>query len=84
MDQPLEKPDLDYDYDSYGLEHRLDSERVPDAAGYWFLAAVLFAFVAAGIIVYRTGNMETQTAANYPSHPAAQSDPIASPSIVPR
>jgi hypothetical protein len=84
MDQPMKKPDLDFDYDSYGLERRLDSERAPDAAGYWFLAAVLFAFIAAGIIVYRAGNTETQTAANYPSHPAAQSDPIASPPIVPR
>jgi len=45
---------------------------------------VLFAFVAAGIIVYRAGNAETLTAANYPSHPAAQSDPMASPPIVPR
>lgn len=82
MDQPIKKPDLDFD--SYGLERRLDSERAPDAAGYWFLAAVLFAFIAAGIIVYRAGNTEMQTAANYSSHPAAQSDPVASPPIVPR
>jgi hypothetical protein len=84
MDQPIKKPDLDFDYDSYGLERRLDSDRAPDAAGYWFLAAVLFAFLAAGIIVYRAGNTEMQTAANYSSHPAAQSDPVASPPIVPR
>jgi hypothetical protein len=84
MDQPMKKPDLDFDYDSYGLERRLDSEPAPDAAGYWFLAAVLFAFIAAGIIIYRAGDEETQTAANYPSHPAAQFDPIASPPIVPR
>ena len=32
------------------------TERTPDAAGYWFLAAVLFAFIAASIIVYRAGN----------------------------
>ncbi len=84
MDQPMKRPDLDFDYESYGLEPRLDTERAPDAAGYWFLAAVLFAFIAASIIVYRAGNDETQTAANYPSHPAAQSDPLASPPIVPR
>jgi hypothetical protein len=72
----------DVDYDSYGLEPRLDSEQARDAAGYWFLAAVLFAFIAAGIIVYRAGNAETQTAVNYRA--AAQSDPIASPPIVPR
>ncbi len=84
MDQPLKKSDLDFDYDSYGLEHRLNSEPAPDAAGYWFLAAVLFAFIAAGIIVYRAGNAETQTAANYSSNPTAQTDPVTSPPIVPR
>jgi hypothetical protein len=84
MDQPIRKSGLDFDYDNYGLERRLDSERAPDAAGYWFLAAVLFAFIAAGIIVYRAGNAETQTAANYPSNPTAQADPVASPPIVPR
>ena len=84
MDKPIEKPDLDFDYDSYGLERRLDSDRAPDAAGYWFLAAVLFAFIAAGIIVYRAGNAETQTAAIYPSNPTAQTDPVTSPPIVPR
>jgi hypothetical protein len=84
MDQPMKKPDLDFDRDSYRLEPSLESERAPNGAGYWFLAAVLFAFIAAGIIVYRAGNTEMQTAANYPSHPAAQSDPVASPPIVPR
>ena len=84
MDQPIRKSDLDVDYDSYGLERRLDAERAPDAAGYWFLAAVLFAFIAAGIIVYRAGNAEMQTAANYSSNPAAQTDPVTSPPIVPR
>ena len=82
MDQPLKKSDLDFDYDSYGFEHRLDDQRAPDAAGYWFLAAVLFAFIAAGVIVYRAGNTEMQTAANYGQ--AAQSDPVMSPTILPR
>jgi cbb3-type cytochrome oxidase subunit 3 len=82
MDQPMKKPD--FDYDNYGLERRLDSESTQNAAGYWFLAAVLFAFIAAGIIVYRAGNAEMQTAANYSSHPAAQSDPVTAPPIVPR
>ena len=76
MDQPLKKSDLDFDYDSYGLERRLDSEPAPDAAGYWFLAAVVFAFIAAGIIVYRAGNAEMQTAANYSNHPAAQTSQL--------
>jgi hypothetical protein len=74
----------DFDCDNFRLEPSLKSERAPDAAGYWFLAAVLFAFIAAGVIVYRAGNAEIQTAANYPSHPTAQSDPVASPPIVPR
>ena len=76
MEQPMRKSDLDFDYDSFGLERRLDAERAPDAAGYWFLAAVLFAFIAAGIIVYRAGNAEMQTAANYSDHPAAQSSQL--------
>jgi hypothetical protein len=80
MDQPMKNHD--FDYDTFRLEPSLESERAPDAAGYWFLMAVLFAFVAAGIIVYRAGNTEVQTAANY--RPAAQSDPVASPTIVPR
>jgi hypothetical protein len=84
MDQPMKKSDLDFDYESYGLERRLDSEREPDAAGYWFLAAVLFAFIAAGIIVYRAGNAEIQSAANYSNNPTAQTDPVTSPPIVPR
>ena len=84
MDQPVKKTDLNFDYDRYGLERRLDDEQAPDAAGYWFLAAVLFAFIAAGIIVYRAGSAEMQTAANYSSNPTAQTDPIASPPIVPR
>ena len=84
MDQPVKKTDFDFDYDSYGLERRLDAERAPYAAVYWFMAAVLFAFIAAGIIVYRAGNTEVQTAANYSSHPAMQSDPVMSPPIVPR
>jgi len=84
MDQPVKKTDLDFDYDSYGLERSLESERAPDTTGYWFLAAVLFAFIAAGIIVYRAGNAEMQTAANYSSNPTAQTDPVTSPPIVPR
>jgi len=76
MDEQVKKTDLDFDYDRYGLERRLDAKRAPDAAGYWFLAAVLFAFIAAGIIVYRTGNTEMQTAANYSNHPAAQTSQL--------
>jgi len=90
MDQPMKSHDFDhdsfdhdsFDHDSFGLAPSLESERGPDAAGYWFLAAVLFAFIAAGIIVYRAGNTEMQTAANY--RQAAQSDPGISTTVVPR
>ena len=71
-----------FDRDSFRLEPNLEYDRAPDAAGYWFLAAVLFAFIAAGVIVYRAGDSEMQTAANYRA--AAQSDPVTSPPIVPR
>jgi hypothetical protein len=67
MDQPVKKADLDFDYDRCRLEPRLDAERTPDAAGYWFLAAVLFAFIGAGIIV---------SAANYASPAAAQTSQL--------
>ena len=74
MDQPMKN--RDFDYDSYRLEPSLKSERAPDAAGYWFLAAVLFAFIAAGIIIYRASDTEIQTAANYSNHPTAQTSQL--------
>jgi hypothetical protein len=62
----------------YGREPDFDFGP-PDATSYWFLAAVLFAFIAAGIIVYRTGAIApTQAATIGAGHPAAQTDdPIA-------
>lgn len=80
----MDQPNTNLDHDSNGPERRLDAERGLDAAGYWFLAAVLFAFIAAGVIVYRAGNAELQTAANTSSHPAAQTDRMAPPRIAPR
>jgi hypothetical protein len=47
-----------------------------DATGYWFATAIVFAFLAAGVIVYRTGNPEIRTAANDIPPAAAQADPI--------
>jgi hypothetical protein len=62
----------------YGREPDFDFHRTPDAAGYWFLAAVLLAFIAAGIIVHRTGALTpAQTATVATSHAAAQDNPIA-------
>ena len=83
MDQPLKKHDFDFDYDAYRLDRDPDFGRTPDAAGYWFMAAVLFAFLAAGIIVYRASNA-VQTATYYPDRAVAQSDPVTAPSIFPR
>ena len=35
-----------------------------DASGMWFAAAVLFAALAAGIIIYRAANDDIRTASN--------------------
>ena len=35
-----------------------------DTSGMWFAAVVLFAVLAAGIIIYRAANDDTRTAAN--------------------
>ncbi len=63
----MEKHDsehLGFDYARYGINQNLEFKSRTDATGYWFAAAVLFAFLAAGIIVYRAGGDEFQTAAN--------------------
>ena len=39
-------------------------ENTVDTSGMWFAAAVLFAVLAAGIIIYRTANDDIRTAAN--------------------
>jgi hypothetical protein len=54
-----------------------------DATGYCFAAAVVFAFLIAGVIVYRTGNEEIiRTAANDAAPAAAQADPLQPPPII--
>ena len=52
--QPSEKPEL----------HELKLENTLDTSGMWFAAAVLFAVLAAGIIIYRAANDDIRTAAN--------------------
>jgi hypothetical protein len=54
---------LDPDYDDRGLHPELEFKTSADATGYWFAAAVFFAFLAAGIIIYRTANSDIHTAA---------------------
>lgn len=60
----------------------LEYENGPDATGYWFAAAVMFAVLAAGIIIYRAANSDTVIARNDTAPPAAQSDPVAPPPLI--
>jgi hypothetical protein len=53
--QPSEKPELPTE---------LKLENTLDTSGMWFAAAVLFAVLAAGIIIYRAANNDIRTAAN--------------------
>ena len=49
-------------------------ENTVDTSGMWFAAAVLFAVLAAGIIIYRAANDGIRTAANdIPPAPASSS-----------
>jgi hypothetical protein len=59
-----ENQHLGFDYNRYGLENGIEFKPQADAAGYWFAAAVLFAFVAAGVIIYRSASDEFRTATN--------------------
>jgi hypothetical protein len=83
MDNEVKKQSFDFDFD---LPPKLEFENAADAIGLWFAAVVVFAFVTAGVIVYRTANPEFAMAAN-DAVPvaAAQSDPIApAPLLLPR
>ena len=46
------------------LSDKLKLENTMDTSGMWFTAAVLFAVLAAGIIIYRAANDDIRTAAN--------------------
>jgi len=50
--------------DESELPSELELENTVDTSGMWFVAAVLFAVVAAGIIIYRAANDGIRTAAN--------------------
>ncbi len=49
--------------DKYELPDKLRLENTVDTSGMWFAAAVLFAVLAAGIIIYRA-NDDIRTASN--------------------
>jgi hypothetical protein len=50
--------------DESKLPTELKLENTVDTSGMWFAAAVLFAVLAAGIIIYRAANDDIRTAAN--------------------
>ena len=50
--------------DKSELPIELKLENSVDTSGMWFAAAVLFAVLAAGIIIYRAANEGIRTAAN--------------------
>ena len=50
--------------DKSELPAELKLENTVDTSGMWFAAAVLFAALAAGIIIYRATNDDIRTAAN--------------------
>ena len=50
--------------DKSDLPTELKLENTMDTSGMWFAAAVLFAVLAAGIIIYRAANDDIRTAAN--------------------
>ena len=51
--------------DGSELPTELNLENTVDTSGMWFAAAVLFAVLAAGIIIYRAANDGIRTAANH-------------------
>ena len=50
--------------DKSELPSELRIENTVDTSGMWFAAVVLFAVLAAGIIIYRAANDDIRTAAN--------------------
>ena len=69
MDNNESKPS-----DKSELPTELELENTLDTGGMWFAAVVLFAVLAAGIIIYRAANDDIRTAANdTPPAPASSS-----------
>ena len=50
--------------DKSELPSELKLENTMDTSGMWFTAAVLFAVLVAGIIIYRAANDDIRTASN--------------------
>jgi hypothetical protein len=71
-------PMTSFDSERHRPEDDLEFATAADKTAYWFAAAVLFAFLAAGIIVYRAANPELQMASSDIRAPAvaAKANPI--------
>ena len=63
---------------------KIEFENAADTTGFWFAAAVLFAVLAAGIIVYRAANSDIRVASSDITPAAVQLDPISPASLLPR
>jgi hypothetical protein len=83
MEGPMDKnAPKEIDQGDCNLSSALEFANAADATGLWFALAVVLAILAAGVIVYRSGNSDIVTAANEPMPAAAHSDPL-SPAILP-
>lgn len=77
----MENQHLDFDYERYGVDPKLELKSC-DATGYWFAAAVLFAFLAAGVIIYRTGGSDEFRTATNDVPATTQTSPIDQPPLL--
>lgn len=81
MQNEMSKENNPFDND---LPRKLEFENGADATGFWFAAAVLFAVLAAGIIVYRTANSDNHVRTATIDVPATtQADPMWPSSVLP-
>jgi hypothetical protein len=64
------------------LPQKIEYSNAADATGFWFAAIVLCAVIAAGVIVYRTGNPDIVTASNDTMPSAARGNLITPPPVL--
>jgi hypothetical protein len=85
MNEQANRPfrDIDRDIGAGFTGPNLKSAATTDTIGLWFAAAVVLAFLAAGVIVYRTANQDIRTASN-DLPVAAKPGPVDAPPILPQ
>jgi hypothetical protein len=66
MDKGVNEPNSEF-----GYKPRLEFDSHVDKTALWFAAAVFFAVIAAGVIIYRSGNSDLRTASIDVVAPAA-------------